>query len=392
MVREGGRALKSSNRFETRAIQKGNQPDPGTGAVNAPIYQTSTYVQQQPGEHSGYEYSRMDNPTRSRLEENLASLEGAEHAFSFASGMAAIDTVLNLLESGDHVVAGKELYGGTTRLFDELYRKYELTFDYVDPRTVENITNHLRDETRLVWLESPTNPTLSLVDIESVREEVPGDVLVGVDNTFATPYLQNPLELGADLAVHSTTKYLGGHSDLLGGAICVNDDGLAERLQFYRNTTGAVPGPMDCFLTLRGIKTLAPRMDVHCRNARRVAQFLQTRKMVERVLYPGLESHPQHDLADRQMNKSGGMVSAELAVDKETTARAIANLEIFHLAGSLGGVESLVEQPATMSHSSLSKQQRLEAGLPDGLIRLSVGIEHPDDLTDDLRRMLRQLN
>lgn len=375
-------------RFATRAIHEGNPPDPETGAVSVPIYQTSTYVQKRPGEHQGYEYSRTDNPTRRRLEENLASLAGAGGAVAFASGMAAVDTVMNLLDSGDHVVAGEDLYGGTYRLFEELYRDYDIDFTYVEATDPAAVVQAQEPNTRLIWLETPTNPLLRIVDIEAVTERAREDVLVAVDNTFASPYLQRPLERGADLTVHSTTKYLGGHSDLVGGAVCGQDESLIEELRFYQNAAGAVPGPTDCFLTLRGTKTLAVRMDQHCENAAGVARYLHDHPTVKRVYYPGLESHPGHQVARDQMDDFGGMVSAELEAGVEETAEALGEMEVFHLAESLGGVESLIEHPASMTHASIPAERRREAGLTDGLIRLSVGIEDQEDLLDDLRELL----
>lgn len=377
--------------FETRAIHDGNEPDEKTGAVNVPIYQSSTFVQNAPGNLKGYEYSRTGNPTRDPLEENLASLENAEYGVVLGSGMAAIDTVMKLLEPGDHVIAGQDLYGGSYRLFEQHYRKYEIDFTYVDMKDPDRIDQALREETRLVWVESPTNPLLELADLTAISELLPDGTEMAVDNTFASPYLQRPLDLGADLVVHSTTKYLGGHSDLVGGAICTNSPQRAKQLHSIQNAAGAVPGPLDCYLTLRGTKTLAVRMDRHCENALTLARFLESEPKVKSVHYPGLTSHSQHPLAKKQMDGFGGMISLELKTGVEETAKAISGLEQFHLAESLGGVESLIEHPASMTHGSIPAEKRRKAGVTDGLIRLSVGIEHVDDLRVDLETMLSKI-
>jgi cystathionine gamma-lyase len=368
--------------FETRAIHDGQEPDPATGAVTVPIYQTSTYVQEAVGEHKGYDYSRTANPTRQALEVCLASLESAEHGFAFSSGMGAATTVMHLVSPGERIVSVNDVYGGTYRLFSKIYepKGYEFAFAPVD-----GITAAIDERTRLVWLESPTNPLLNIVDIRAAADaaHAVGAVVV-VDNTFATPYLQRPLELGADIVVHSTTKYLGGHSDLIGGFACTNDPTIAERLAFLQNSLGAVPGPFDAWLVLRGLKTLALRMRKHCENARAVAELLDGHPRVERVLYPGLPDHPGHELAARQMSDFGGIVSF-LADDAEEAAAVVARTKIFKLAESLGGVESLIEVPALMTHASTADAAFAS---PPTLVRLSVGIESADDLVADLESAL----
>ena len=376
-------------RFETRSIHAGQAPDAETGAVMTPIYASTTFEQDAPGQHRGYEYARTGNPTRTALEENLASLEGADYGRCYASGMAAINTVLNLLESGDHVVAGEDVYGGTHRIFTQVYQDYDLEFTFVDMTDLEAIEAAFEPNTALLWLETPTNPLLSIVDIEaaaSIAEE--HDALCAIDNTFATPYLQRPLEFGADVVAHSLTKYLGGHSDVVGGALLTNDPELDERFGFYQNAVGATPGPFDCFLVLRGTKTLPVRMDRHCENARAIATWLENHPRVDRVFYPGLESHPGHDVARRQMDDFGGMLSFELDGTLEEATAVVSNTEVFTLAESLGGVESLIEQPAPMTHAAIPREERLEAGLTDSLIRVSVGIEHVEDLKADLDRAI----
>jgi cystathionine gamma-lyase len=375
------------HRFETRSIHAGQEPDEETGAVMPPIYATSTYAQDGPGEHRGYEYSRTGNPTRTDLEENLASLENGAHGRAFSSGMGSINTVLNLLESGDHVVSGDDVYGGTRRIFTEVFEDYDLEFSYVDATDPAEIEGAMREETELFWIETPTNPLLSVVDIERAAEIAHDhDALCAVDNTFATPYLQRPLDLGADIVSHSLTKYLGGHSDVVGGALVTDDEDLDERFGFYQNSVGATPGPFECFLVLRGIKTLPLRMDRHCANARDLAQWLDDHPDVDRVYYPGLESHPGHDLAAEQMDDFGGMVSFELDASLGEASDVISTTEVFTLAESLGGVESLIEQPAAMTHASIPPEEREKAGLTDGLIRASVGVEHVEDLKADLEQ------
>jgi cystathionine gamma-synthase len=368
--------------FETRAIHEGQEPDPATGAVTVPIYQTSTYVQEAVGRHKGYDYSRTANPTRRALERCLASLESAEHGFAFSSGMGATTTVMHLVSPGDRVVAVNDVYGGTYRLFSKVYAPKGYEFHFAP---ASDVAAAIDEETRLVWVETPTNPLLNLVDIRAVAahaREV-GAVVV-VDNTFATPYLQRPLELGADIVVHSTTKYLGGHSDLIGGFACTNDPTVAERLAFLQNSLGAVPGPLDAWLVLRGLKTLALRMQRHCENAQTVAEFLAGRAEVERVLYPGLPDHPGHELAAAQMSAFGGMVSF-LAASADGAAALVERTRIWKLAESLGGVESLIEVPAAMTHASTADAP---FACPPSLIRLSVGIESIDDLVADLEAAL----
>ncbi|MFW6265735.1 MAG: cystathionine gamma-synthase [Halanaeroarchaeum sp.] len=373
------------HRIETRSIHAGQEPDPETGALMTPIYANSTYEQDAPGEHRGYEYSRTGNPTRTDLEENLASLEGADYGRCFASGMASINTVLNLLEAGDHVVTGNDVYGGTHRIFTQVYEDYDLDFTFVDMTDLEAIEAAFRPETELLWLETPTNPLMSIVDVEGAAEIAHDhDAICAIDNTFATPYLQRPLELGADVVSHSLTKYLGGHSDVVGGALLTNDSDLDERFGFYQNAVGATPAPFDCFLVLRGTKTLPVRMDRHCENARAIAAWLEDHPRVSRVYYPGLERHPGHEIAKKQMDDFGGMLSFELDASLEEASEVVSSTEIFTLAESLGGVESLIEQPAPMTHAAIPREERLEAGLSDGLIRVSVGIEHVDDLVADL--------
>ncbi|QLD88672.1 cystathionine gamma-synthase [Natronomonas salina] len=375
----------ADGRIETRAIHAGQDPDEETGAIMTPIYASSTYVQDGPGDHRGYEYSRTGNPTRSALEANLADLEGGEYGRAFASGMAGINTVLNLLESGDHVLAGEDVYGGTHRLFEQVYEDYDLEFSFVDTTDLEAVEAAVRPNTELVWVETPTNPLLRVNDIAALADLAhEHDALCAVDNTFATPYLQQPLDLGADVVSHSLTKYLGGHSDLVAGALVTDDPDLDERFGFYQNSVGATPGPFDCFLVLRGTKTLPVRMDRHCENARALARWLDDHPDVSDVYYPGLESHPQHDLAAEQMADFGGMLSFELDASLEEAAEVVSSTDVFTLAESLGGVESLIEQPATMTHAAIPAERRREAGLTDGLVRVSVGLEHVDDLRTDL--------
>jgi cystathionine beta-lyase/cystathionine gamma-synthase len=378
-------------KFETLAIHAGQEPDSATGAVMPPIFQTSTYAQDGVGKpRQGYEYSRTKNPTRKALEDCLAALEGGAYGLAFASGMAATDTVLRLISSGDHVLAGNDVYGGTFRLFDKVLRRYGLNFDFVDTTDPEAVAEALTPQTRLVWLETPTNPLLRISNIRAIAEVLqahPNHPLLVVDNTFATPYLQRPLELGADIVVHSTTKYLGGHSDVVGGAVVVKEKALYEQLAFLQNAVGAVPGPMDCFLVLRGIKTLALRMDRHAENATAVAEFLASHPKVAQVIYPGHASHPQYQLARQQMKNGGGMISFILKGGREAAIRAAEATQIFTLAESLGGVESLIEVPAAMTHlSTVGSPLEVDAGL----VRLSVGIENKEDLLADLEQTLRQ--
>ncbi len=380
--------------FSTRAIHAGQEPDPQTGSVTVPIYQTSTYAQADIGQHRGYEYSRTDNPTRSALQTALASLDGAAGALAFASGMAAEATVMALFGPGDHVIVSDDCYGGTYRLFERVYRKYGLRFDFVDATRPEEVERVVCPETRLIWIESPTNPLLKIVDIRHMAEigHAHG-ALLAVDNTFASPYLQRPLELGADIALYSATKYLGGHSDLVMGTVSLADVEVHDRLKFHQNAIGAVPGPMDCWLLLRGLKTLAVRMERHQQNAAAVARYLAGRTdVVTRVLYPGLEEHPGHDVAARQMSGFGGIVTVEVAGGLEGASRFMRSLQLFALAESLGGVESLADHPAVMTHASVPKEAREAAGISDGLVRLSVGIEDVEDLLADLDAALNALD
>jgi cystathionine gamma-synthase len=376
--------------FETRAIHVGQEPDPATGAVIVPIYQTSTYVQERVGVHKGYDYSRTANPTREALEECLASLEGAAHGLAFSSGMGAITTVLHLLGPGDRVVSVDDVYGGTYRIFTKVYEPKGYRFELVPAETVnEGLAGVLEEGTRMVWLETPTNPFLRIVDIAGAAEAAhAAGALCVVDNTFATPYLQRPLELGADIVVHSTTKYLGGHSDVIGGFAATSDAALADRLRFLQNALGVVPGPIDAWLVLRGLKTLAVRIREHCANARRVADFLAAHPAVSRAHYPGLAAHPGHELAARQMRDFGGMVSFEVAGSAEDAVGVAERTRIFQLGESLGGVESLIEHPGRMTHATLADSPY---ALPDNLIRLSVGIEAAEDLIADLEQALATL-
>ncbi len=377
-------------RFGTRAVHGGQEPDPSTGAIMTPVYLTSTFVQPQPARPiGGYDYSRTKNPTRGALEANLASLEGGTWGLAFGSGMAAIHAALGLLSAGDHVVAGDDLYGGTFRLFRTVLARQGLRFTFVDPSDPSALEGALSSDTKMLFVETPTNPLLRLVDLRACAAAAKARGLLSVcDNTFATPALQTPLSLGFDLVVHSTTKYLGGHSDVVGGAVVGRDEGLRARLAHLQNAIGAVPGPLDCFLVLRGTKTLHLRMERHCRNAGRVAEFLAGHPKVARVLYPGLPSHPQHALARSQMSGSGGIVSLELKGGGPAAIAFASSTRWFALAESLGGVESLVDHPASMTHASVPEEKRRAAGLSDSLVRLSVGVEDAEDLLEDLDRAL----
>ncbi len=372
--------------FETRAVHVGQEPDETTGAITVPIHLATTFVQPAPGQHRGYEYSRTSNPTRAALERSVAGLEGARHGFAFASGMAAEDALVGLLRPGDHVVLGLDAYGGTFRLIARVYGERGITWSAADLTDPEALADALRPETRQVWVETPTNPMLAVVDIAAVAEtaRAAGAMLI-VDNTFATPYLQNPLALGASVVVHSSTKYLGGHSDVVGGFVAVNDDQMAAQMAFVQNAAGAVPSPFDCYLLLRGIKTLGVRMDRHCANAQAVAEYLTNHPKVARVLYPGLADHPGHDLAARQMHGFGGMVSCILTGGEDAAVDTVSSTRVFRLAESLGAVESLIEQPSTMTHLSVADSP---LAVDPGLIRLSVGIETIDDLLADLDQAL----
>jgi cystathionine gamma-lyase len=376
--------------FATRAIHVGQEPDAATGAVIVPIYQTSTYAQSEVGVHKGFDYSRTANPTRAALEACLASLDNGRYGLAFASGMAAEDTLLHLFASGEHVVACDDVYGGTFRLFHRVLERFGLRFTFVDATRIENVAAAIEDRTRLIWLESPTNPLLKLIDISAVaRLAHQHDIIVAVDNTFASSYCQRPLDLGADIVHYSTTKYMGGHSDVVGGALVTASDDLYERLKFLQNAVGGVPGAFDSWLVLRGLKTLAVRMRQHTANALQIGCFLEQHARVKRVYYPGLESHPQHDLARRQMvGGFGGMLSFEIHGGVEAAREVARRTRLFTLAESLGGVESLIELPALMTHASLPAARRAEIGIDDGLIRLSVGIEEVEDLTRDLVQAL----
>jgi cystathionine gamma-lyase len=380
-----------SVKFETKVIHAGQAPDPRTGAVMTPIYATSTYAQSSPGVHQGYDYARTRNPTRDALEACIAELEGGVAGFAFASGMAAIGTVLELLDAGSHVVAMHDLYGGSYRIFERVRkRSANLETTFTDLSVAENLEKAIRPDTRMVWVESPTNPLLKLVDLEAIAAAAKKRGLLAVcDNTFASPYVQRPLEHGFDIVVHSTTKYINGHSDVIGGAAVIRDQALRDKIAFLQNAVGGVPSAFDAFLTLRGIKTLAVRMERHCANALRVASFLENHPKVERVLYPGLASHPQHALAKRQMNgRYGGMVTAILKGGLEASRRFLERCKLFTLAESLGGVESLIEHPAIMTHASLPEDVRAGLGIDDGLVRLSVGIEDAEDLIAELQYAL----
>ena len=377
-------------KFGTKAIHAGVEPDPSTGAIMTPIFQTSTYVQESPGKHKGYEYSRTQNPTRNALERSLAAIENGKHGLCFGSGLAAIDAVLKSLRPGDEVVSTNDLYGGTYRLFDKVYAPFGLKFHFTsmsDPKKVEELVN---EKTKIIWVETPTNPMLNIIDIEAMAAIArKNGCLLAVDNTFASPYLQNPLDLGADIVMHSVTKYLGGHSDVVMGALVCNDDALAEKLYFLQNSSGAVPGPQDSFLVLRGIKTLHLRMQRHCENGRAVAHFLAGHPRVQNVYWPGFEHHPNHEVAKRQMRDFGGMLSFSLKDDTQEAAfRILEKTKVFTLAESLGGVESLTGHPASMTHAAIPREERIKAGLVDSLIRLSVGVEDVEDLIADLEQAL----
>ena len=377
-----------SNRFGTRAIHAGQRPDPLSGAIMPPIYQTSTYVQDGMGRHKGYEYARGKNPTREALERNVAALEGGEHGFAFASGMACLDSIMKLFRSGDHVVCGESAYGGTFRLFDKILRNYGLEFTFLDTRDPQHVADACTPKTRAIIIETPTNPLMRLTDLAALGEVARRtNALLVVDNTFATPYFQRPFESGADIVYHSTTKYLNGHSDMIGGICVVRDDKLAEQLQFVQNAAGAVPGPMDSWLALRGTKTLHLRMPRHDANGRRIAEWLSERLGEQNVIYPGLPTHPQHALATRQMTGFGGMVTIELGT-RERAARILERVRVFSLAESLGGVESLISHPASMTHASVPPDFRARLGITEGMVRLSCGVEDVDDLLEDLEQAL----
>jgi cystathionine gamma-lyase len=371
--------------FSTRAIHAGQKPDPTTGAIMTPVYLTSTYVQESPGVHKGWEYSRTHNPTRKAYEDCLANLESGKHGFAFASGCAATTTILHMLKAGDHVIAGDDMYGGTFRLFDKVLRHHGIDFSYVDLTKTENFSTAVKPNTKLVWLETPTNPTLKLVDIKKIAKEATSKgILSAVDNTFMSPYFQRPLELGADMVVHSATKYIGGHSDVVGGVVATSRDDLAEKLAFLSNSMGGVGSAFDAFMCLRSLKTLPLRMKAHEQNAKEIAKFLEKHPKVDRVIYPGLESHPQYALAREQMTGFGGMITFFVKGGLTSARTFLENVNVFALAESLGGVESLIEHPAIMTHASVPEENRKALGIDDALIRLSVGVEDVDDLIRDL--------
>lgn len=379
-------------KFATKVIHAGVHPDPSTGAIMTPIYQTSTYVQNAPGDHQGYEYGRTQNPTRSVLEVNLAALENGAYGLCFASGMAAMDAILKRLNPGDEVIATNDLYGGSFRILDKIFKRFGIISHFIDLQDAHRIADFINEKTKLVWVETPTNPMLNVVDIKAVADYTKRkNIVLCVDNTFASPYLQRPLDLGADLVVHSATKYLGGHSDSILGAIVLNDEKIYQELKFIQNAAGAVPGPMDCFLILRGIKTLHIRVERACENAKQIANFLAGHPLVNRVLYPGFKHHPNHQIARSQMDDFGAMVSFDLQNDSQDAAFTLmSNTSLFSLAESLGGVESLIGHPASMTHASIPREKRLEVGLTDSLIRLSVGIEDPLDLINDLSQAIEK--
>ena len=373
-------------KLATKIIHAGMEPDPSTGAIMVPIYQTSTYVQSAPGKHKGYEYARSQNPTRKALEDAFAVLENAKFGLAFSSGVAATDAVIKLLSPGDEVIAGNDMYGGTYRMFTHIFAKFGIKFHYVNMQEVSNIEALINANTKLVWTETPTNPLMNITDIEAVAALTKkNNILLCVDNTFASPYLQNPLDLGADIVMHSATKYLSGHSDVIHGCLMMNDQELRDKLFFIQKSCGAVPGPQDCFLVLRGIKTLHVRMQRHCENGEKVAHFLRNHPKVEKVYWCGFEDHPNYDIAKRQMRGFGGMMAFTLKDDSvENAIRVLSSTKLFSLAESLGGIESLINHPSSMTHASIPREERIKNGLSDALIRLSVGIEDADDLMEDL--------
>lgn len=384
--------ISDSMKFETRAIHAGQSPDPSTGAIMTPVYLSSTYVQESPGVHKGYEYSRTGNPTRTAFESCLASLEGGTHGFAFSSGCAATTTVLAMLKAGDHVVANEDLYGGTIRLFDRVFANFGLSFSYGDLSKPGVVDSLIKPNTKLIWIETPSNPMLRLIDIAATAKSAhKAGSLLAVDNTFMSPYFQNPLSLGADIVVHSTTKYLGGHSDVVGGAVVVGRTDLAEKLAFLSNSMGGIGSPFDAFMTLRSLKTLPVRMNAHAANAAQIAQFLSEHSKVEQVIYPGLKSHQQHELAMRQMRGFGGMISIYVKGGLAESKKFVERVQIFALAESLGGVESLIEHPAIMTHASVPSERRAKQGISDSLVRLSVGIENVSDLINDLDQALKSI-
>jgi cystathionine gamma-lyase len=377
-------------KFGTKAIHAGQEPDPTTGAVMTPIYQTSTYWQKTPGDNKGYEYSRGTNPTRKALEDCLAALENAKHGLAFSSGLGATDAVMKLLLPGDEVITGDDLYGGSYRMFTKIFANFGIKFHFLDMSKPENIVPYINDKTKLIWIETPTNPTMKIIDIEEVAKIAKAkNILLCVDNTFASPFLQNPIDLGADIVMHSATKYLGGHSDVVMGALMLNDDELYKKLWFIYNATGATPGPQDSFLVLRGIKTLHLRMKAHCENGRQIAQYLKTHPKIDKLYWPGFEDHPNHDIAKKQMRDFGGMISFTVkGATLEDTYKLAGSFKVFTLAESLGGVESLINHPVSMTHGSIPKELREKAGVVDSLLRLSVGVEDIEDLLEDLKQAL----
>lgn len=377
-------------KFGTKAIHAGAHPDPSTGAIMTPIYQTSTYVQEAPGVNKGFGYARGKNPTREALQENIAALENGKHCVCFSSGMGATDAVMKMLRPGDEVITGDDLYGGSYRLFTKIFEPYGIKFHFIDLTNPSNIASHINENTKLIWAETPTNPTMQIIDIEAVAKVAKQhNLLYVVDNTFASPYLQNPLDLGADIVMHSVTKYLGGHSDVVMGALIMNSDELHEKLYFILNSCGANPGPMDSFLVMRGIKTLHLRMERHCFNGRIIAEYLKNHPKIEKVYWPGFPEHPNHEVAKKQMRDFGGMISIVLKdTSIENTFKVASSFHVFSLAESLGGVESLINHPATMTHASIPKAEREKAGVVDNLLRLSVGVEDVEDLIADLEQAL----
>ncbi|WP_262697038.1 cystathionine gamma-synthase [Pontibacter oryzae] len=381
---------RQTMKFGTKAIHAGVEPDPSTGAIMTPIYQTSTYVQRSPGDNKGYEYSRTHNPTRTQLQNALAALENGKHGLCFSSGMAAIDAIIKMLKPGDEVISTNDLYGGSYRIFTRVFQNFGIKFHFTNMQDTANVKKLINENTKMIWVETPTNPLLNIIDIKAYADLAKKHKLLLVaDNTFATPYLQTPLDLGADIVMHSLTKYMGGHSDVVMGAVIVNDDELRKQLAFIQNACGATPGPQDCFLVLRGLKTLHLRMERHCQNGRKVAEYLKEHPKVGKVYWPGFESHPGYEIAQKQMLDFGGMVSFELKGDNvDDAVRVLENLKLFALAESLGGVESLCGHPATMTHASIPREDRMNAGLSDTLIRLSVGVEDAEDLIDDLAQAI----
>ena len=377
-------------KFNTKVIHGGQIKEKAYGAVMPPIYQTSTYAQASPGKHKGYEYSRTQNPTRHALERSIASLENAKYGLGFSSGLSAIDAIMKLFKSGDEIISTNDLYGGSYRLFNKIYKKFGLKFIFTDLRDLSNVENLINDKTKLIWVETPTNPMINVIDIKGLSDICKSNnILLGVDNTFSTPYLQKPIDLGADIVMHSATKFLAGHSDVILGLLAVSNDELAEKLYFMQNSSGAICGPMDSFLTLRGIKTLHVRMDRHCENASKIAEFLDAHASVDKLYWPGLKQHRNHDVATRQMKNFGGMISFTVKNGNfEKVKKITSNFKVFTLAESLGGVESLVNHPATMTHASIPKEERDKTGIVDSLIRLSVGIEDVKDLIDDLEQAI----